>query len=486
MASPPARKRRGGLRRRLIWLAVLAMVGTLAVAGAALAWLQSEGITPRSLAPYLTRRAQGHNAVITGVTGQVSAWMQRMDRGDALPPPSLQTRIGAQPEAAGTEAALWHTEVASSQALLAAIAAARPGETITILPGNYLMELSIKVQRPGNPGQPITVRARKPGSVTLAFRGTEGFKVSVPHWRFENLIIRGVCSSHSDCEHAFHVTGGGQHFAALNNTLIDFNAHFKINPSDGRFPDHGLIEGNTLRNASVRDTLHPVTPVDLVAASGWVIRRNYIADFIKGNGDKVSYGAFVKGAGSKNLMEGNLVICEDRLRGAPGQRVGLSLGGGGTDKQSCRDSRCITEQNDSTIRANLVASCSDAGIYINNSAHSTVQHNTLVDTSGILARFAGSSADVAGNLVDGPILARNSALLRLDDNLSSGVARMYLGGHPNRELFRDALGFDFAWANAAPRRVPQQQPAPDLCGAVRPAALRYGAFEDFSACLRPR
>ncbi len=41
------------------------------------------------------------------------------------------------------------------------------------------------------------------------------------------------------------------------------NAHFKVNGSGGAYPDFGVIEGNTLRNGSVRDTGNPVTPVDL-------------------------------------------------------------------------------------------------------------------------------------------------------------------------------------------------------------------------------
>ena len=52
------------------------------------------------------------------------------------------------------------------------------------------------------------------------------------------------------------------------------------------------------------------------------------------------------------------------------------------------------------IRSNLVASCSDAGIYLNSAARSRVVHNTLLDTAGIEARFAETSADVEGNLVE--------------------------------------------------------------------------------------
>jgi parallel beta-helix repeat protein len=309
--------------------------------------------------------------------------------------------------------------------------------------------------------------------------------VSAPWWTFENLTIRGACTRHSDCEHAFHVVAGAEHFAAINNTITDFNAHFKINGSGGRFPDHGLIDGNTLSNSTVRDTGNPVTPIDLVAASHWTIRRNLITDFIKAGGDGVSYGAFAKGAGSANRFERNVVWCEHRLRAAPGQRVGLALGGGGTGKPFCRDGRCITEQDGGVIDSNLIASCSDDGIYLNSAARSTIRHNTLLDTGGISVRFPSSSADVEGNLVDGAIRSRNDGVVRPVDNRETPIALLYLGQHPVRRLFTAPETLDFTWSGAAPRRQAAAALPNDLCGAARPDNPHYGAVEDVAACLAP-
>jgi hypothetical protein len=100
----------------------------------------------------------------------------------------------------------------------------------------------------------VVVRADRPGSVTIEFDAGEGFRVSAPYWRFENLTIRGACTQQEFCEHAFHVVGGAHHFAAVNNTILDFNAHFKINAEDGRFPDAGLIASNTLADSAPRQT----------------------------------------------------------------------------------------------------------------------------------------------------------------------------------------------------------------------------------------
>jgi parallel beta-helix repeat protein len=331
---------------------------------------------------------------------------------------------------------------------------------------------------------PVVVRAQQPGSVIIEFATVEGFVVAAPYWRFENLTVRGVCGDDSQCEHAFHVVANGAHFAAVNNTVLDFNAHFKINGDKGAFPDDGLIEGNTLANTHARKTAHPVTPIDLVAASGWTIRANLISDFIKAGGDRISYGAFAKGAGERNLFERNVVWCEQRLRGLLGQRVGLSLGGGGTGKPYCRDRQCISEQQQGVVRDNLIASCSDAGIYLNSASASRVEHNTVLDTAGIDVRFPTSSAELEGNLVDGAIRARNDAVLHLGDNRSTAPAWSYLGRHPVRALFRDPDSGDLGWRDGAPRAA---RPAarPDLCGRARAASPAYGAFEDYAACLRP-
>jgi hypothetical protein len=271
----------------------------------------------------------------------------------------------------------------------------------------------------------------------------------------------------------------------VNNRISDFDAHFKINGQDGRFPDHGLIEGNTITNTAPRATEKPVTPIDLVAASDWVVRRNLITDFVKLGGDRISYGAFAKGGGARTLFEQNVVLCEQKLQGHPGSRIGLSFGGGGSGKAYCRDRHCVVEHEQGIMRANLVAACSDVGIHMNAGARSTIVDNTLVDTGGIEVRFPESGATLDGNLVDGPIRARNGGVLHLGDNLATPIAWLYAGWHPQRALFAAPQAFDFGWRTAAPRHAPAAPgvPGPDLCGSARPAQPRYGAFEDFRACL---
>ncbi|RNF32769.1 hypothetical protein NM04_00060 [Massilia aurea] len=473
--------------RRGARLALAATVLAGCGVAAALFAVERAGVMPRTLAPYIEKRSSGHNAVIVGAGQFASRGLLALDRGAsaaAAAPELAALTLGAQPQAAGTPG-LEVGLVRDVAGLRAAMAAATPGTTITLAPGSYRIDhRALEASRPGGAGAPVVVRAARPGTVTLQSNVPVAIRVNAPHWRFENLTIDGACAAHDDCEHAFQVTGAASHFAAVNNTLQGFNAHFKINGAGGRFPDHGLIEANTLSNPAPRATRKPVTPIDLVAASDWTVRGNIIRDFIKAGGDRISYGAFAKGGGSGNLFERNLVWCEAALAGQPGQRVGLSLGGGGTGKRYCRDGRCITEQERGVLRANLVVGCSDVGIYLNSAADTRLEDNTLVDTAGIDVRFTTSSARIDGNLVDGPIRSRDGGMLHPGDNRAAGLWRSYAGLHPVRSLFAAPAGTDFRWKNAAPERAEPRQDGVDLCGGKRARVSAYGAFEDFGACLR--
>ncbi len=276
------------------------------------------------------------------------------------------------------------------------------------------------IERPGRAEAPITVRAPRIGLATLEFALTEGFHVRAPHWVFENLVIEGVCASHDDCEHAFHVVGAASGTVIRNNELREFNAHIKINGDRGRYPDGGQVAQNRIFNTAPRRTENPVTPIDLVAASDWTIRGNLVADFVKDGSDRTSYGVFAKGGGSGNRIEGNVVLCEHRLRGAPGRRVGLSFGGGGSGAASCRGGRCTHEHDLGMMRDNLIASCSDAGVYLNRSINSRLEHNTLIDTAGVQTRSAGELLFMA-NLVDGPLRLDAETFLTARDSRSSAL-----------------------------------------------------------------
>ena len=343
----------------------------------------------------------------------------------------------------------------------------------------------IRIMQPGSDEKPIVLRAARFGSVVIDAATIEAFKVYAPHWIFENLVVRGICPKHTDCDHAFHVVGSAAGTQFRNLRLEDFNAHLKINGEDGEFPDNGRIENVTLIDTAPRRTNGPVTPIDLDAASNWVITDNFIADFVKADGDQVSYGGYAKAAGRRNVFQRNLVVCEWHQRAQPGQRVGLSFGGGGSDPGIRRDmARSGYEQSGSVMQDNLIIACSDDGIYINRAPDSLLRHNTLIDTAGIDVRFTGSSATTRANLVDGLIRARDNGLVMQDSNVSTGIWKLFRGLHPVRAMFADPARLDLRWTGTSPNMV-EGGDETDLCRRLRTAGAPSpaGAFADFSGCL---
>lgn len=485
------RARRSRLMRCLMMLLLLfcfTAIGLLAV-------LYSLERTPREIAPYIEHRVSGHRPLLVKLGHDFADYLQQQDRmilqAQTLPALTLGAQQIAPSSSSSNSRRPRQILIADIDQLRLALRTAQAGDDILLAPGHYVLNSqSLSLNRPGTAEAPITLRAAQLGAVKIDSLITEAIVVSAPYWRVENLEVQGVCQTQEFCEHAFHVIGGAHHFLAQHNRLIDFNAHIKINGARGQQPDDGVLVFNTISNTQPRVTARAVTPIDLVAASGWQIRKNIISDFIKAGGDRISYGVFAKGGGANNLIEQNLVLCEHHMQQQAGQRVGISLGGGGTGAAYCRDQRCIVEQAHSVIRANLIMACSDDGIYLNKAADSLVSNNTLIDTSGVTVRFAQSAARLEGNLVDGLIRSRDDGLIHATDNQSSPLWGLFVGYHPVRHLFRDVTQFDLNWMDTS--KPADSALDGDLCSQVAlvehanlhpRASIIQGAFQQFSDCL---
>jgi hypothetical protein len=129
---------------------------------------------------------------------------------------------------------------------------------------------------------------------------------------------------------------------------------------------------------------------------------------------------------------------------------------------------------------NLIAFCSDDGMYFNHAANSVVRHNTLIGTSGMDVRYADSTALVEANMVDGPVRSRNEGLFWGDGNETGTLPGMFLGRNPVRDFFVDPARLDLRW-----RRMPEAakpDAGTDLCGVAWKEPAPAGAFQDFRAC----
>ncbi len=372
--------------------------------------------------------------------------------------------------------------VSTAAELTSALAAARGGDSVVLASGTYRLR-GAYCGTAASAAAPIIVRAATPLGARIEFDGVEGFVVTGRGWRFEGLDVHGVCAVDSDCEHAFHVSGAADDFVLRGSRLVDFNAQLKVNAAmvggNMEAPDRGLIEGNELFDTHARATSNPTTKLNIDSGDDWVLRRNYIHDFQKGGGDNVSYGAFLKSGGKRGLMEQNLVVCS--TSGGSGTRIGLSLGGGGTAPQFCWPAfspatPCAVEHDGGTLRNNIIAACSDVGIYVNRGRDSHILYNTLVATAGIDFRFDTTTGEAVGNLLAGQIRMRDGATFTGTGNRVAVPDSMFTAWYqdPSHGDLR-VRGDVAALIGAGPARADVRD---DYCGRTRPGgALTMGALE---------
>lgn len=363
-------------------------------------------------------------------------------------------------------------QVATVHALRQAIADAMPGQIIEIQPGSYRIDRKLEIVRAGSKGLPIVLRSAQPGQVRIEFNADEGFLVTQPNWIFENLDIKGVCADDRHCEHAFHIVGGATNTVIRNNRIEDFNAHIKVNGQGGQWPDDGVLAFNTLANNRPRKTDLPVTPFDLVGASRWTVADNLVSNFVKGEGNQISYGIFMKGGGREGRIERNLVICTPREISQPGSRVGISFGGGGTGQAYCRDSACKSEHFAGLASNNIVAHCNDFGIDVSQASKILVAHNTLINTAGIDVRGETASAVVYGNLLEGRIRTRNGGQLLDEMNVLAKMKDIF--DDPDRLNLHAKMRLKKIPASPGVRR--------DFCSHARATFTLPGAFSDEQGC----
>jgi parallel beta helix pectate lyase-like protein len=366
--------------------------------------------------------------------------------------------------------------VSTASQLISTVNNAAPGDVITLSPGTYDLGQTLFCDNPGTAAQPIVVRAAALGQALIRFNTVEGFKVSAPHWTFENLDVQGVCLSHSDCEHAFHVVGQADFTRIRTNRLRDFNAQIKGNGEGNPFvfPDDVVVEGNELFNSAPRLTSNPVTPLDVVGGRRWIVRGNFIHDHAKAQGDLISYAAFLKGNSRDGIFERNLVICERDHAG--GIRLGLSFGGGGTAPESiCEDGTCTPEHQNGLMRNNLIVNCpQDVGIYLNKAANTRIYNNTLYNNTGIDVRFTASTADLRNNVLSGAIRNRDGGTSTKAAN-REGVTLAQLAA-----WFVNPAGANFGLLDGSQIVNLGQvltQVTDDYCGKPRDSAPDLGALE---------
>ena len=292
---------------------------------------------------------------------------------------------------------------------------------ITMAPGVYKFSgRPVKLERSGM-NFPIVISGGEYGNVIFELDKKVGFEIDSPFWHFDSIIFKGTCDKDSSCDHAFHLKAGADNVIFTNNDFVNFNAAIKSNGEVDKqtalsaFPSYVNISHNRFYNEWVRNTHLPVTPIDVVGGKGWRIEHNFISDFAKALGNRVAYGAFLKGGSQNGTFYKNVVACSYKLPflNFSDTRVGLSFGGGGTSPEFCQsESRgCQYEHYNGNMDSNVIFNClTDVSVYINKSQQIKMVSNVLLNSLGINIANASSDIDVRENILHGNILVNNSEL----------------------------------------------------------------------------
>src|SRR3546814_20522345 len=78
----------------------------------------------------------------------------------------------------------------------------------------------------------------------------------------------------------------------------------------------------------------------------------------------------------------------------------------------------------------------DVGIYLNKSKGTLIHNNALINTRGIDVRFAGTSALIVNNVIDGRILARSGGQYSQSNNIVDPLAAAFLD-QVSQEIYAD-------------------------------------------------
>lgn len=373
-------------------------------------------------------------------------------------------------------------EVTSVTQLKAALSVAEPGDDIVVKPGTYNFEGDVLISRPGSMYDRIRIRSVYAGdSLFTMIPGSsvsQGLVIKSPFVIIENLVLRGDCgiTDHTKCETGIHIMGGANHVIVRNSVLSEFNVGIRgsgagVNGNPFEFPDDVIIEGNKFHNVSARETTGQVAMIEVLGGARWTIRRNFMYDFVKNFGDKLSYGILVGGNSREALIESNLLACSRHI--ASGQRVGISLGGAGASSaQQCEAMDCTLEHTNGFIRNNLVTECSEDGIRLNKAANTQVVHNTIVGTTGVYVMGPGSTAQIRSNIVSDNISAFDGG------SITQKVNNQIIDG---QNLFDNYSAGDFHLTTSGQSTIMgaarDGQVTSDYCGQSRSATTEAGAIE---------
>jgi hypothetical protein len=248
-----------------------------------------------------------------------------------------------------TDLAAESVRIDSIAALQARLAAANPGDTITLANGVYTTNAPLLINRTGAADRPITIQAETVNGVEIS--GTHGFAVTAPA---AHIVIRGFKFTHASGKNA--IAAGTSHVRFTRNTF----------QCSGEGPyltvtgDDAQIDYNEFRDKKTLGNMISVTGTGSQVARTLWVHHNYFHDFANAHGN-----------GAETIRFG---------------LSGLSMSKGGGIVEYNLFVRCVGENE----------------LISNKSCGNTYRYNTFLDSPGAqLTLRHGNECEVYGNIFRG-------------------------------------------------------------------------------------
>jgi poly(beta-D-mannuronate) lyase len=272
--------------------------------------------------------------------------------------------------------------VANPASLQPALASAAPGDVIILAKGNWT-NTEIKVDRGGSEGNPVEIRAERPGETLLT--GASFLQINAPHVVVDGLYFTQGCI---DPEKFSVIHFKSSHGTVRNCAIVDFNpAAFEDEYYWVYFEgNNNLLEKCYFKG---KNNHHPLLGNAIVGSHTNTVRDNYFKNipYADGNGREIlrlwGPGKFDPNDkdGAYSVVEGNL------FDGADGE---------GTEIISLKS-------NYNRVLSNTILS-SRGCLNIRQGAHNVVQGNILMGKGVAGAqglRMSGLNNTVTDNFVSG-------------------------------------------------------------------------------------
>jgi hypothetical protein len=344
-----------------------------------------------------------------------------------------QATCGALPPPAGNV-----IEVSAAQAasLPSVVRAARPGDTIQLADGTYLLPQSLVFDQPG-----VTIRSKSGNRNAVILDGQyavgELVVVLESNVTVADLTLMRAYYHPVHVSAQWHTTSG----TLIHNVrAVDGAEQFiKINPDNGYYTDYGVVRCSSLEmtdagRAHVRNNCY-TGGIDAHQALGWQVYLNTFSGFWCDRG--ISEHAIHFWVGSRDtVIDRNVIV--NSARG-----VGLGLEENRPSRiypdQPCNGKLSIGHYGGSITNtivfandARLFASSAgfDAGIALEQSCATNVLHNTVVSTSppfsSIEWRWPHTLAAIANNIVSHNLRERDGGVAMLAANLENAPASLFV------------------------------------------------------------